>query len=99
MPTYIMLFGFTPQGIQKIKESPARVEAAKQVVRSMGGEVKAFYAVMGMGQYDTMFIIDARDDETVAKIALAIGSQGNVRTQTYRAFNEEEYRKLIDALP
>jgi len=92
-----MLFRFTQQGIHNIKESPARVEAAKQTVQAMGGEVKQFYLVMG--QYDTVFVLEAPNDETAAKIALTIGSSGNVRTETLRAFTEDEYRKIIADLP
>jgi hypothetical protein len=58
MPTYITLLQYTPQGIQKIKDSPTRLEAAKQSVRQMGGELKAFYLVMG--QYDAVVISEAR---------------------------------------
>jgi uncharacterized protein with GYD domain len=96
--TYVIFFGFTGQGIQKIKDSPARVEAAKQTVRSMGGEMKAFYGILG-SQFDTMFILEAPDDETVAKIVLSIASGGNFRTETHRLFTEDEYRKIISALP
>jgi len=99
MGTYIMLFGFTQQGVMNIKESPARVEAAKKACEAVGAKVKDFYGVMGMGQYDTVFILEAPDDETVAKAALAIGSQGNVRTETHRAFTEDEYKRIIAALP
>jgi uncharacterized protein with GYD domain len=99
MATYIMLFGFTQKGIKNIKESPARIDAAKQIIRSMGAEVKQFYAVMGIGQYDTAIVLEASDDETVAKIALAIGSLGNVHTNTLRAFTEDEFRKIVAALP
>jgi len=97
MATYIMLFRFTRQGIQNIKESPARVEAAKQMFQAMGAKVKEFYSVMG--RYDTVFILEAPDDETVAKAALAIGSLGNVRTETLRAFTEDEYKKIVAGLP
>lgn len=97
MATYIMLFSFTQKGIEYIKESPARVKAAKNLFRDLGAEVKAFYMVLG--QYDTVFIVEAPDDETVAKAALAIGSLGNVRTETLRAFTEDEYQKIIAALP
>jgi uncharacterized protein with GYD domain len=98
MHTYVIFFGFTGQGIQKIKESPTRVEAAKQTVRSMGGEMKAFYGILG-SQFDTMFILEAPDDETVARMVLSIASGGNVRTETHRLFTEDEYRKIISALP
>ncbi len=97
MVTYIILFRFTQQGIKNIKESPDRVAAAKQTFRVMGAEVKEFYLVMG--KYDTVFVVEAPDDETIAKLTLAIGSLGNVRTETLRAFTEDEYRKIIADLP
>jgi uncharacterized protein with GYD domain len=98
MSAYLILFGFTSQGIAKIKESPARVEAAKEIVRSLGGEVRAFYGIQG-STHDTMFILEAPDDESAAKMALMIGAQGNVRTETHRLFSEDEYKKLIRSLP
>ena len=99
MATYVMLFGFTEQGIKNIKDSPARVKAAKQAFQAMGARVKAFYAVMGMAPYDTLFILEASGDETVAKAALSIGSLGYVHTQTVRAFTEEEFRNIVADLP
>lgn len=97
MATYLMLFRFTEQGISMVKESPARVESAKQLVQQLGGVVKQFYTVMG--RYDTVFILEAPDDETAAKIALAIGSQGKVQTETLRAFTENEFKQIILGLP
>jgi uncharacterized protein with GYD domain len=98
MQTYLIFFAFTAQGIQNIKESPARVEAAKETVRTMGGEMKAFYGMLG-SQFDTMFILEAPDDEAVTKMVLAIASGGNVRTETHRLLTEDEYRKVIATLP
>jgi uncharacterized protein with GYD domain len=98
MHSYVIFFGLTAQGMQNIKDSPDRVEAAKQVVKAMGGEMKAFYGILG-SQFDTMFVLEAPDDEAVAKMVLAIASGGNVRTETHRLFAEEEYRKVISALP
>ncbi len=97
MPTYITLARWTQQGIEKIKESPARLEAFKQLVKSAGGEVKAFYMVTG--QYDLIIVSEAPNDEAIAKVALATGSKGSVRSETVRAFTEGEYRKVIAALP
>ncbi len=97
MAMYIILFNFTQQGMESIKESPSRVEALKQTFLDMGAEVKAFYAVMG--RYDTVFIVEAQDDETIAKLLLIIGSRGNVRTETLRAFTEDEFRNIVAALP
>lgn len=98
MATYLINFSYTQQGIQNVKDSPARVEAAKNVVRELGGEVKAFYALLGGGT-DTMFIVDAPGDDAVARMALAISSQGSVRSSTYRAFSEQEFRSLVADMP
>ncbi|MBF8286028.1 MAG: hypothetical protein HW378_4943 [Anaerolineales bacterium] len=97
MPTYISLLNFTQQGIEKIKESPARLDKARQAFKAMGAELKAFYLVMG--RYDAVVISEAPNDETVGKLVLMIGAQGNIRTETLRAFTEDEYRKMIAALP
>ena len=97
MPTYVLLTQYTQQGIEKIKDSPARLDRAKQAFKSVGAEIKAFY--LTMGQYDIVLVVEAPDDNTVAKLALSIGSLGSVRTQTLRAFTEDEFRKLIAGLP
>jgi uncharacterized protein with GYD domain len=97
MATYISLLHYTQQGVQNIKESPARLDAAKKAFRAMGAELKQWYLVLG--QYDAVVVSEAPDDETAAKLALAIGSLGSIRTETLRAFTEDEYRKLIGALP
>ena len=97
MATYIALGRYTQQGIQNIKEGPSRTSAAKKNVQALGGEFKAFYIVMG--QYDFVTIIEAPDDETAAKFALATASEGNVRIETLRAFTENEYREIAASLP
>ncbi len=97
MGTYITLIRYTQQGIENIKESPARLDAAKKAFRSMGAELKGFYSTMG--QYDAVVVSEGPDDETAVKVALSIGSRGAVRTETLRAFTEDEYRKIIGELP
>jgi uncharacterized protein with GYD domain len=97
MSTYISLISLTQKGIENIKESPARLDKAKDLFKAMGAEIKEFYLVTG--RYDMVVVSEAPDDETVAKVALAISSGGSIRTETLRAFTEEEYRKIIAALP
>jgi uncharacterized protein with GYD domain len=97
MPTYITLLRWTQQGIQHIKESPVRLDQAREAIKAAGGELKAFY--LTMGQYDAIAIADAPNDEAYARTLLAIGSAGDVRTETLRAFAEEDYRKIIASLP
>ncbi len=97
MATYIMLVSYTRKGIESIKESPARLDAARKMFEDMGGELKEFYLVSG--KYDIVCVCEAPDGETIAKWALAVGSKGAVRTETLRAYTEDEYRKIISALP
>ncbi len=97
MPTYITLIRWTDQGIRKVKESPARYDEFKKAVEKSGGKVKGFYLVQG--RYDLVTVTEAADDKTSTKLALAVASGGNVRTETMRAFTEEEYRKIIAELP
>jgi len=97
MATYVTLLKYTEQGIRNIKEGPSRLEKAKQLIKSLGGELKSFYLVQG--RFDAIVITEAPNDDVAAKFALATGSAGNVRTETTRAFTEEEYRRIISGLP
>ena len=97
MPTYITLYKYTDQGIMAVKESPHHVEGAKQVISAAGGRLTAFYLVMG--EYDFVVITEAPNDEAYASTALALASRGGVRGTTLKAFNEEEYRRIIAAIP
>ena len=97
MPTYISLIKLTHQGVTSIKEGPARLEAGKDTLKAFGSELKAFY--LTMGRYDLITISEAADEMAAAKVALAIGSAGNVTTETFRAFTEDEYREIVNALP
>lgn len=97
MPTYASLLHYTEQGVRNIKESPARLDAARKAFQAQGAELKQFF--LAMGRYDILIIAEAPNDETVAKVTLGLGSLGNVRTETFRVFTEPEFRKLIGALP
>lgn len=97
MATYITLVNYTRKGIENIKESPKRLDVAKEVFQSFGAEMKQFY--LALGRYDIVIVSEGPNDEAVAKAALAIGSRGAVTTETFRVFNEAEYRDLISALP
>ena len=97
MPTYITLYNWTQKGIEQVKESPARLDAAKQAVEAMGGKVVGFYMVQG--RYDMVVVSEGPNDEMVAKVALMLGSQGSIRSETMRAYTEKEYRKIISELP
>jgi len=97
MPTYIAMLKWTSQGAQNIKQSPSRLDAAKKGFEAAGVRMKDFYMVTG--QYDMVAVIEAPDDTALAAAILATGAQGSVRTETCRAFSEQEYRDIISRLP
>ena len=97
MPSYLSLVNWTDQGIRDVKDSPQRLDAVKQGAEAAGGRVIFFY--LTMGQYDMALLTELPNDEAAARLALMVGSQGNVRTTTLKAFTEDEYRNIIGSLP
>lgn len=97
MPTYITLGKWTEQGIKNVKDSPDRLEKARDTYARLGGTIREFYMVLG--EYDFVAIGEAPDDDAAARFALAYGRTGNGRTETLRAFTEAEYRQIVDTLP
>lgn len=96
MPTYITLGNYTEHGAQNMKDSPERLEAAKEVTASFGGEYRDFF--LTLGQYDLVYIADFPDDESAAKAMLTVAGSGAVQTETLKAFTEDEYRDVIAGL-
>jgi uncharacterized protein with GYD domain len=97
MPTYVTLVKWTEQGIRAVKDAPKRLEAFEAAVRAAGGKLRDVYLVMG--EYDLVVVTEAPSDEVVAKVTLATGMAGNVRTTTMRAFTRDETVRIIQSLP
>ena len=97
MPTYIALYKLTDQGIRNIKEAPGRIEEGIKGAEAMGAKVLGFYTVMG--EYDYVAIGEFPNDEAVMAFALALGSTGNVRTTTLKAFTKDEFAEIVKKLP
>lgn len=96
MPSYVVLCNLTQQGVQNAKEIPKRREAQRQAAKDLGITLRE--GLMTMGQYDVVLILDAPDDEAMAKFALRVGMRGNLTTQTLRAFTEAEVDALAASL-
>ena len=97
MSTYFILATWTEQGIKAVKASPKRLRAAKRLAKDCGVKFRSFH--MTLGQYDIIISVEAPDDESVVRFALALGSAGNVRTTTLKGFTEQEHREIIGSLP
>jgi uncharacterized protein with GYD domain len=93
MPTYVSLVNWTDKGVAEFKDTVDRSEAGRELAAKFGGTLKEIYWTIG--QYDIVAISEAPDDETATAFALALSSQGNVRTTTLRAFSADEMRSII----
>ncbi len=93
MPTYITLANWTDQGVRNVKESPQRLGAFKKGVEAAGGKVIGFY--LTMGRYDMVVVVEAPSDEVAVATVLSVARLGNIRTETLKAFPEEQYRGII----
>jgi uncharacterized protein with GYD domain len=96
MPTYLSLLSWTQDGVKKVKESPSRLEAGKKAFQAAGAKIISAHSLMG--RYDMAILSEAPDDLTLARLALSLASLGNVRTETMRAFTEDEYRQIISGI-
>jgi uncharacterized protein with GYD domain len=96
MVTAVMLLNWTDQGIKNVKDSPKRLEGVKKLAKNMAGEVKSFY--MTLGAYDLVLIVDMPNNDKLASFGLKLGSLGNVRSTTLKAFPEDDYRRIIAGL-
>jgi len=97
MPTFILSLNWTEQGIKSVKDSPKRARAARELGKKLGVEIKQVF--LTSGDSDLLLIVDTASGDNIAKFALALGTQGNVRTKTARAWTEAEFQKFLAELP
>jgi uncharacterized protein with GYD domain len=97
MPLFIVTINWTDQGIKAIKDAPKRAQASRDLAKSMGVEITQIY--LTSGESDLLAIVDAPSGDNVAKLAMALGAQGNIRTKTVRAWTEGEFSKFVSELP
>ena len=97
MVTYIGLLSFTDKGIQGVKQTTQRAAAAKEVGQRMGVNMREIWWTLG--QHDIVCLLEAADEASITAFNLAVAGQGNVRSQTLRAFNAAEMDKVLAKLP
>ncbi len=96
MPTYVSLLNFTDQGIRNAKDTLDRSERAAEAAEKYGARFEQLYWTVG--PYDIVAILEAPDDESATALLLELGSVGNVRTTTLRAYDREEMKGIIERL-
>jgi uncharacterized protein with GYD domain len=93
MPTYVSLINWTEQGIQNFRDTTQRAQDFTKLVESSGGRVREL--LWTVGDYDIVSIAEFPDDETGVAALLQVGSAGNIRSDTLRAFNADEMAEII----
>jgi uncharacterized protein with GYD domain len=96
MPHYILLVNWTDQGIRNVKGTIERVESGTQLAQKHGVTLEQVYWTIG--PYDIVALAEAPDDESATAFAVELGSAGNVRTTTMRAYDREEMSGILGRL-
>jgi uncharacterized protein with GYD domain len=94
---FILSLNWTDQGIRGVKDSAKRAQAARELAKKVGVEIKQVY--LTSGESDLVVIVETPNGDNMAKFAMALGMQGNARTRTARAWMMEEFQKLVSELP
>ncbi|MGI9145536.1 MAG: GYD domain-containing protein [Chloroflexota bacterium] len=97
MPTYISLFKWTEQGVKGVKDFVKRTEQNRALIEKAGGRLIDTWWTQGA--YDLVAVADWPDDESATAFLLSLSMAGNVRSETMRAFNQEEMQRIIQKLP
>src|SRR5207248_9951527 len=97
MATFITTMHFTEQGIKGVRDTCDRAAAFKATAKKMGIKVTGIYWTLGA--FDGLIVLEAPDEQTATAALLQLGSLGNLRTQTVRAFDAAEMQKIIGRLP
>jgi len=93
MPTYVMLTNLTSEGVQTLKNNPNRVQEVNKEVEQLGAKVLDQWATLG--QYDFITIVEAPDQETMAKVSVELGSRGTMTSQTLAAIPSVDLAKAL----
>jgi uncharacterized protein with GYD domain len=89
VPTYIMLSTLTPEGVQTIKNNPARIREVNREVEQLGATVKAQWATLG--HFDFVNVVEAPDEKTIARVSLELGSRGTAKYETLSAIPVDDF--------
>jgi uncharacterized protein with GYD domain len=94
LPVFVVLGNWTEQGIRNVQAAPERIKTTHSMIEKAGGKMQLFYT---LGKYDFAMIVEVPKDDAIMEILLCLGSMGNVRTVTMKAWTEEEGAKILTA--
>jgi uncharacterized protein with GYD domain len=94
LPNFVVFGNWTNQGIKKVKDAPERINQTRNMIEKAGGKMQLFYTA---GKYDFVMTVEIPKDDDLMAILLCIGSMGNIRTTTMKAWTEAEGAKILTA--
>jgi uncharacterized protein with GYD domain len=94
LPSYVVLGNWTEQGIRNVSDAPKRIKGTHSMVEKAGGKMQLFYT---LGKYDFVMVVEVPSDDDIMAILLCLGTMGNIRTRTMKAWTESEAAKIITA--
>jgi uncharacterized protein with GYD domain len=94
LPSFVVLGNWTEQGIRNVQDAPKRIRETHSIVEKAGGKMQLFYT---LGKFDFVMIVEVPNDDVVMAIILCLGSMGNLRTTTMKAWTEAEGAKILKA--
>jgi uncharacterized protein with GYD domain len=89
LPIFIMLTQLTAEGVQTVKNNPARIREVNREIEQLGASVKAQWATLG--QYDFINVVEAPDEKTMARVSLELGSRGTARYESLAAIPIDDF--------
>ena len=91
--TYVLLTKVTAAGVKTLQSNPRRIKKVNEEIEAMGARVVAQYATLG--RYDFVNIVEAKDNETIARVSVGLGARGTVQIETLTAIPIETFIRSI----
>ena len=95
VPVFVVLGNWTDEGLKNAKDAPSRIKDTHNAVEKAGGKMQLYYT---LGEYDFIMVLEMPDEKAIMRILLWLGSKGNVRTKTLKAWTEAEAAKEISQM-
>ena len=94
MAIYILLSRLSQQGVQTLKSNPDRLREVNRDVEELGAKVLHQWATLG--EFDFVYVLEAPDIATVAKVSVALGARGSTKIQTLPALDIEDFLRTLE---
>ena len=92
LASFVVLGKWTEQGIRNVQAAPERIKTTHSMIEKSGGKMTLYYT---LGKYDFVMIVEVPNDDAIMAILLCLGSMGNVRTMSMKAWTEAEGAKIL----